>query len=274
MDLNNNNFTNYLTSGMKSYAFGMFKGLILLVVGWWAINRISKLCLVFFQKTCVEMGITSFLNSLLKFFLKIILLMCVLGCLGFDVTSILTALGASFLALGISLKESLSNLISGIVLVINKPIHVGDFIEFEGFSGTVMKIEMFFTTLQTTEENKTVVIPNSRLVSNAVIRQSRYNISGLEFTCEIYGNVSCKDFCKFLSKEILMNNDIFQMPAPQFKTEKIDEDSLKLKITVWCQDQHAQKITEDIEHMIEKMAIKYGVSTKEIKLEKNNSLCT
>ena len=269
-----NNFMNNLTSDIRAHAFGLFKGLILLIIGWWLINRVSKLCLVFFRKTCVEMGITSFLDSLLKFSLRIILLICVLGCLGFDVTSMLTALGASFIAVGISLKESLSNFISGIVLVINKPIHVGDFIEFENFSGTVMKIEMLFTTLQTSEENKTVIIPNSKLVSNTVVRKSRYNISGLEFDYKLSSSILDKEVYKFLDKEILLNNDILQVPAPQIKIEKISESDSKLSISVWCQDQKNEKINDDIERITQRLSTKYNIHIEKIKPEKDNSLCT
>lgn len=265
-----NNFTNNLTSDIRTHAFGLFKGLLLLIIGWWLINRISKLCLVFFRKTCVEMGITSFLDSLLKFSLRVILLICVLGCIGFDVTSMLTALGASFIAVGISLKESLSNFISGIVLVINKPIHVGDFIEFENFAGTVMKIEMLFTTLQTSEENKTVIIPNSRLVSNIVVRKSIYNISRVEFNYKICNNVLDKELCKFINKDILLNNDILQMPAPQIIIDKLSENDSKLNISIWCQDQKIEKVNKDIEYIIERMCTKYTICAEKIKLDDNN----
>lgn len=249
-------FISSIVLSVKSHIIGVVEAIFLLLVGWWIINKISKISLMFFSKAGIDTGITSFLNSSLKFFLKVILLAVVMSCIGFDVTSILTAIGASFIAVGISLKDSLSNFISGIFLILTKPIHVGDFIEFEKHSGTVVKIEMLFTTLQTSEEDKTIIIPNAKLISNSIVRKSRYNLSHLEFELLLPIGASEKEIDKFLNKEFLVNSYICQLPAPEIKIG-INEENKTLFLGVWCQDRHLVMIKKDIQKILDKLSNKW-----------------
>jgi len=265
--------TNFLSFDIKNYALGILKGIIVLLVGWWIIKRASRIALMFFHKTHIDVGMASFLESILKFSLRIILVAVVMGCIGLDVTSILTAIGASFIAVGISLKDSLSNFISGIVLVVTKPIHVGDFIEFEGSSGTVIKIEMLFTTLQTQEEDRTVIIPNARLVSNVIVRKSRYNLLNIEYNFEISGEIFTFEFEKFLDREFLLDRCILQVPAPKIEFKQMGKDKCSLKILIWCQSQHMRQVKEDIDKILCKFSSKYGVFLYS-KSSTNNNLDT
>lgn len=234
--------------------YNILKSVLILIIGWWIINKISKILLVFLNKSNIDTGIISFLNSCSKFSLRMILIAIIMSELGFNINSILTAIGASFIAVGISLKDSLSNFISGMVLIITKPIHVGDLIEFENFSGTVMKIEMLFTTLQTQDISKTVIIPNTKLVSNCVVRKSQYNISKFEFEKNIPEHIinKSKEIIKFLEKEILINTKICEFPKPE-----ININNQKLHITVWYQDMYASQMQSELEKITDKLSFKF-----------------
>lgn len=256
-------FKSIIPVGLEAYFYDIFLALPIVLIGWWFINRISRLSAVFLRKASVDESITSFLNSLIKFFLKIILLVMALSILGVNVNSIVTALGASLVAIGISLKESLSNVVSGIVLVVNKPIHVGDFIEFDGFSGTVMKIEMLFTTLKTAEEGKTVIIPNVKLVSNTVVRKSEYDLSKSEFNYRIsFNKLNKESVRKFLEKEFLLSGSVLQIPSPEVVFEKVSEGKGKLKIVVWSQSRYKEKASIEIEKAVAKLPAKFGLKTE------------
>ena len=88
--------------------------------------------------------------------------------LGLQINSIIAALGAAAVAIALAVKDSLSNVASGILIIITKPFKVGDYIEIEGLEGTVYKIELMFTTL-ITADNKNVILPNSRVSANNVV---------------------------------------------------------------------------------------------------------
>lgn len=235
------------------------KALLIFLIGWWIINKICKLVLVFFQKVTSQTSFASFLNSVLKFLLRILLIVSVLGYLKFNVTSLIAAIGASFVAIGISLKDSISNIVGGIILVTNNPIHVGDYIEFENVSGKVVKIEMLFTTLKSSEENKMVVIPNSRLVSNNITRKSPHDIKSVEFNSDISVPNNNMDFSKFFEKEFILNDKIVQLPAPRIRIKK-EDNKAHIHIKLWCQVQDEEAVKTILENSFKKLCKKYKLS--------------
>ncbi len=263
MSMMNNLAGNFTPEVLKIYSLAVAKAVAILFFGWWFINRASKLAALFLSKACVDLSVASFLSSLLKFSMRVVLLVLVMSQLKFDVTSIITAMGASLIAVGISLKESLSNFVSGIVLVITRPIHMGDFIEFENFSGTVIKMEMLFTTLQTEEEGKTVVIPNGKLISNAIVKRSKYEISNIRCKYTLKGKFKNKDIDKFLIKEFILNKNILNLPEPEVKIESLNENELNLEISVWSQNQYALNVRENIDKAISKVPGKYEIEKRE-----------
>ena len=147
--------------------------------------------------------------------------------------------------------------------IFHKPIHVGDFIEFDGFSGTVMKIEMLFTTLRTAEEGKTVIIPNVKLVSNTVVRKSEYDLSKSEFNYKIsFNKLNKESVRKFLEKEFLLSGSVLQIPSPEVVFEKVSEGKGELKIVVWSQSRYKEKTNTEIERAVAKLPAKFGLKTE------------
>lgn len=250
------------SSEFQNYSILTLKTIVFIFVGWWAINKISKISTIFLKKACSDEGIASFLGSVIKFSLRIFLIVIVMTFFGFNVNSIIAAVGASVLAVGISLKESLSNMASGVVLVINKPIHVGDFIEIESFSGTVLKIEMFFTTLKTLEKNQTIIIPNTKLMSAIVIRKSEYDISNIDMSYMVSCDTYNKDISKFLNKEFVLNNKILQIPSPEINFEKANELETNVKIRIWVQKRHEKEVKNDLKKIFFKIKSKYNIDFK------------
>jgi len=242
--------------------FTVLQAIAIFVIGWWVINALCKVVLMFFQKSFKDVGVASLLESILKFSLRIILMVAVLQCLGFDVTAILAAIGASLFAVGISLKDSISNLVSGIILVVNKPIHVGDYIECEKSKGTVVKIEMMFTFLQSSEENQIVVIPNSILISSSINRVSEYNMVKIECERKLPFVPKMFDLKKYMEKEFLLNSNIFTVPAPEVKLQGVEDGISTVVLSVWCQKNKVESVNKSLEAMAEKFESKHAAKAK------------
>ena len=248
-----------MTAELQNNLMLFLKALLIFLVGWWIINKVCKLVLVFLQKATSQTSFASFLNSVLKFSLRILLIVSVLGYLKFNVTSLIAAIGASFVAIGISLKDSISNIVGGIILVTNNPINVGDYIEFENVSGKVVKIEMLFTTLKSSEENKMVIIPNARLVSNNITRKSPHDIKAVEFDTDVSILNNKADFSKFFAKEFILNDKILQLPAPKIRI-KSESEKTNIHIKLWCQVQDEEVVRTALENSFKKFCKKYKTS--------------
>jgi small-conductance mechanosensitive channel len=90
-----------------------------------------------------------------------------LGTMGINITALVAGLGLTGFALGFAFKDILGNLLAGILLLIYRPFHLKDFISVSGFEGTVVDIDLRYTTLHT--DGKTILIPNSVLFTNSIV---------------------------------------------------------------------------------------------------------
>ena len=153
---------------VDEYIPNILAGIIVLIIALWLAKMLSKIIGRALKRSKTEHAVVTFIMSFVKVALNFIAIITALATMGVDVTSIVTALGAAAVTVGLALQSSMSNIASGVLIIINKPFKAGDLLEFENLTGTVTKIELFNTYL-TTLDNKTVVIPNSRLTSNNVV---------------------------------------------------------------------------------------------------------
>lgn len=126
----------------------------------------------------------SFLISILKAFLMIILVVCVLAILGFDLSGLSTIISSAVVAIGLSLQSIISNFASGIIIVSNGRHLVGDFIEVNGTSGTVKEIGILSTEL-VTADNVIVYVPNSTITSSNVFNYNTMKFRRINLTVSV-----------------------------------------------------------------------------------------
>lgn len=221
--------------------FHIVKALAVLLVGMWIINKATRITALFFRQSNLEVGMASFLNSALKFFLRLLLVILVLPIIDINVTSIITTVGASLVTIGIAFKDTLSNFASGMLIILTKPIRVGDYIEFENVRGTVTKIEIMFTTLRS-DEQKSIIIPNFRLISNNIIRNSDYDICKQIVDCYVCGKEIKLDVYKLVEFALVSDNRILQIPPPLIKCETESKDKVRVSVTLFCEKRYASDI--------------------------------
>lgn len=117
----------------------LITSIIIIGVGFLLAKYITKLIMKTMKKGKVEPTVKSFLGSMISVVLKILIIICALGTLGIDMTSIITVIGTATVAIGLALKDSMANIASGVLIIINKPFKVGDYLSTEGLEGTVHK---------------------------------------------------------------------------------------------------------------------------------------
>lgn len=116
----------------------------------------------------VESTAAIFLRKVLYVLLVVVLMLGVLQVIGIPMTSMVAVVGAAGLAIGLALKDSLSNIASGVMLVSLKPFRVGDFVDIAGTQGKVEAVSIFQTRLRGAD-NQTIVLPNSLITDDAII---------------------------------------------------------------------------------------------------------
>ena len=146
---------------------------LVFMIGVQVIRLIGKLVHTSMERHNTDIGVRQFADSFLKYALYILLIFLIASGFGFNVASMVALLGSAGVTIGLALQGSLSNLAGGVLILLLKPFRVGDYIvENSGKNeGTVKAIQIFYTTLETSD-NHIVMVPNGSLASSSVINFS------------------------------------------------------------------------------------------------------
>jgi len=153
---------------LKSIAGNLVGAALIIIIGFWVSKKIVKIIKKGMLKAKNDYTVITFIGSVVNIILKFIIIISALAVLGVDITSILTAFGAAMVAIGLALQNSLSNIASGVLIILNKPFKAGDILEFQGMTGTVVKIDLFNTHMKT-YDNREIIVPNSIMTGDSVI---------------------------------------------------------------------------------------------------------
>jgi small conductance mechanosensitive channel len=181
-------YISQLKGVFTEYTPKIFMAFAVLLIGLLIIKVIVTTTKKVLTKGAVDITLQKFLVNLLNWVLKILLFITVIAKLGVETTSFAAILAAAGLAVGLALQGSLANFAGGILIIIFKPIKIGDFIEAQGASGTVKEIEIFTTKLNT-PDNKEIIIPNGALSNGNIINYSTEDKRRVDFTFGVgYGS--------------------------------------------------------------------------------------
>ena len=161
------------------------KQLVVAILILWIGMRVVKTMLRGFKKAMelreMDKSLATFLESLLKMALQAFVVIAAINQLGVATTSIVAVLGAAGLAVGMALSGTLQNFAGGAMILMFKPFKVGDFIEAQGYSGSVQSIQIFVTTL-TTPDNKKIILPNGPLSNGSLVNFSAQETRRVDWT--------------------------------------------------------------------------------------------
>jgi small conductance mechanosensitive channel len=153
------------------FAPKLLMALVVLWVGSLIIHGLARVLGTVLDRRGVEPTLKRFLHSLVTISLRILLFITVIGMVGIQTTSFVAIIGAAGLAVGLALQGTLANFAGGTLILLFKPYKVGDLIEAQGVLGNVKEIQIF-TTVLTTPENKTAIIPNGPMANGNIVNYS------------------------------------------------------------------------------------------------------
>lgn len=163
------------------YGAQALMALAVLMIGLWIIARISTAVNKAFSVSLKDDTLTTFLTGAVNILLKVLLIISVASMIGIETTSFIAVLGAAGLAIGMALQGSLANFAGGVMLLIFRPIRVGDYIEAQGESGSVIEMGIFVTLLETFDK-RIIVIPNGPLSNGNLINFTKSPVRAVEVT--------------------------------------------------------------------------------------------
>lgn len=158
-----------LEFSIGSFTVGkILSAVITFIICYFVVKILSKLAGQLIDKASIDKTLKKYLKTAIKAVMYFITAIIVVDSLGISVTSLVAAFSVVGLAASLAVQDSLSNIASGIMLIINKPFKSGDYIEVEDVSGTVSVISLVHTKIVTVD-NKMIFVPNSKLVSSKIV---------------------------------------------------------------------------------------------------------
>ncbi|MBP3347644.1 MAG: mechanosensitive ion channel [Clostridia bacterium] len=157
---------------------------VILLVAFAIIKRLVAALKKFCDKKNLDATINKVLMHVVEWGAKIIVIISLLGYVGIDTAGIAALIASLGLGVGLAVQGSLANFAGGILIILLRPLRIGDFIEAQGISGTVEDISIFYTYI-TTPDNKSVCIPNGALANGNIVNYSKKDIRRVDFAFSI-----------------------------------------------------------------------------------------
>ncbi len=244
---------------LMNYGPKLILAIVTLLIGLWVIKIIVKIAIRAMEKSETDVSLRSFLSSLISIVLKILLFITVISMVGVQMTSFIAILGAAGLAVGLALQGSLANFAGGVLILFFKPFKVGDYIDAQGFSGSVSEIQILHTILKT-PDNKTIIMPNGSLSNSTVTNFTRENTRRVDI---VYGIGYDDNILK--AKEIIQNvikadDRILNDPAPMVVTSELADSSVNITTRVWTKTSDYWAVKFDLIEKVKLEFDKNGIS--------------
>ncbi|WWO97576.1 MAG: small-conductance mechanosensitive channel MscS [Candidatus Dasytiphilus stammeri] len=236
---------------LLSYIKNIISAIAIICIGMSLANYIAKNINKIFLARHLDITVADFLSMLLRYSIITFAVTAALNRVGVQTASIITVLGAAGLAVGLALQGSLSNLAAGVLLVIFRPLRVGEYVDLGGITGIVQQIQIFSTTLLSAD-GKTIVIPNGKVIAGNIINYSREPIRRNEIILKVAPNTNLNSLKKILYEIMLADERVIKEREITIKLHEIGVSSLNLIVRWWSKGNDLQNVYWDLlEHFQE-----------------------
>ena len=219
---------NFLTTA----GFDLLRGLLTLAVGLFLVHWVTKLFERYEGRMKMEPTLRGFIKNLVRILLYVIVIMTAANTMGIPMTSIITLLGSAGVAISLALQGVLGNLIGGFILLLFKPIKVGEYVRIGDNEGTVQSIGAFYTEM-TTVDNRHINLPNGTLTNTPIVNFSREGTRRLDLTFSVGYESDMDRVYEVLNRVVSEEKAILADPAPTVNLLKCGDSSLDFTVRVW-----------------------------------------
>jgi len=206
--------------------------IIILAIGFWGAKMIARLVKGLMERRDADQALTGFVGNLINALVVTFAVIAALNKVGIQTTSLVAVVGAAGLAIGLALKDSLGNFAAGVMILIFKQFKAGDFIEAAGVLGVVETLNVFSTQLKT-GDNKTVYVPNGKLIGDNIINYSTKPTRRIDMVVGVSYDADLSHVKKVLEDILAKESRILQDPAPTIGVLELADNSVNFAFRPW-----------------------------------------
>lgn len=221
-----------VTNWLLNYGPKLIAAVVILVLGIWVAKLLTGLCRRLLNRRNVDPTLVTFGTNLINAALVTFVVIAALGQLGVQTTSLIAVIGAAGLAVGLALQNSLANFAAGVMILVFHPFRVGDVIEGAGVIGSVEELHIFTTQLKT-GDNKTVFIPNGKLMGDNIINYSRKGTRRLDLIIGVGYQDDLRRVKEVLQQILTEDARVLADPAPMVAVLELGDSSVNFAVRPW-----------------------------------------
>lgn len=242
-------FFQKILNAFLDYLPNLAVSVIVFFVGWILSKYLTNFIIKCIKRSKIDSAAIYFFKSLILVTLRIMVILVTLSQLGVNVSTIVTALGAATVTVGLALQDTLGNVASGILLIFTHPFKEGDYLKIGSDEGTVTKISLFSTHINTSD-NKEIVIPNRNITSESVINYSSHTERRVDLTFNIAYENDVLAVKKLIRNIIENNENILHEKAPVIGVFSQSDKCITLDVKFWCKTEEYWDLYYKIEEQV------------------------
>lgn len=217
---------------LEQWGLRLGAALVLLVAGLWLARILSSALERALTRANVDPMLRSFLRNIAYFAGVIVVAVAALTQVGVPPASLIAVLGAAGLAIGLALKDSLSNFASGVMLIMLRPFRTGDFVQIAGLEGEIEQVRVFQTQMRTID-NRIIVLPNSQITTAPIINFTARPHRRIDLTVGIDYEDDLQQAKAALLSVAAASSRVLPEPAADVLVSALAESSVNLVLRVW-----------------------------------------
>lgn len=231
------NVYNAIITFLSGMGLKITQAIVVFLIGLMVVRAIVEVLKKGIIKGTNKKTVATFISSIVNVVLTFILIIIVFNILSIPTSGLMELLSACVLAIGLSLKDSVSHIASGLIIVATNPFKEGDYVQINGLEGIVKSVNIFNTHIRTFD-NKIVIVPNSSVVGNNIINYDSLATRRVDINLYVpYG--SNIDKCKeVFAKTVSKMPKVLKVPVPVFVLAEYAESSLVFSARVWTRKEN------------------------------------
>lgn len=215
-------------------AVNVVKAIIFLVVGYFISGAVSRFIRQRVSSIeAVDETLGNFAASMTRWLILTFVVIAILQLFGFQATSLVAVLGAASLAIGLALQGTLSDIASGVMLMVFRPYKLGDYVDIGGTAGTVKDITLFATEMGTAD-NVQIIVPNSKSWGSIITNYSAHDTRRVDFTFGIDYDDDVDKAMEIILGLANADERVMQDPEPWVRLVNLGDSSVDIGVRLWC----------------------------------------
>jgi small-conductance mechanosensitive channel len=214
---------------LETYGLKLLAAAAIFLVGMWLARRLSAGLERVLNRAHVDSTLSGFLRRVGYAAMLVLVVITALSAIGVPTTSMFAVLGAAGLAVGLALKDSLSNIASGVMLLLLRPFRVGDHVVAAGQEGVVMEVRVFQTRLRAFDQ-RIIILPNSEITTAPIVNYSTLPNRRMEVAVGVGYDDDLKQARQILLDIANANPLVLEEPAPFVQVVNLGESGVELKL--------------------------------------------